>query len=321
MLRVPLSDPRLELRFWDSRAESWDGPLEPAPGCSVTVIERDDRPAAALIHDAQLNDDPELLHAAGAVAVVAAENAELDAGWHEALDELRRSRARITNAVDAERRRVALDLHDSVQQRLSVIHLRLASAAEHDTDPATSSSLQAIGDDVQGVIEEVRSVSQGLYPQLLADRGLVVALEHAIAPMPVRQDDVGRYAPKIEAAVYYSCLEAVQNAAKHAGAGASVSVTLHGETGTLVFEVADDGSGFDPSTASDGLGLQSMRDRVGAVGGGLSITSRPGRGTVVSGWVPIESRSGFQKRPQIGAGQEILDDETARPAGLREIDS
>jgi len=317
MLRRPLSDPRLQLRFWDSRAGAWDGPVQPEPGCALTVIERDGRPAAALVHDAQLSDDPELLQAAGAVALLAAENAELDADWHEALDDLRQSRARITTAVDAERRRVALDLHDSVQQRLSVIHLRLASTAEHRADPAVRGNLQAIGEDVEEVIEEVRSVSQGLYPHLLGERGLIAALEQAIKPVPVRHNAIDRHAADVESAVYYACLEAVQNATKHAGPGASINVSLHEHADMLSFLVADDGSGFDPSAASDGLGLQSLHDRVGAVGGRLSITSTPGRGTTVSGWVPIASR--LEEHPQIGAQQTVFEEEPTSSGGLDEV--
>jgi signal transduction histidine kinase len=317
MLRGPLGDPGLQLRFWDEQAGQWEGPLQPDPGCTLTLIERDTGPAVALIHDVHLNDDPELLQAAGAVALLAAENAELDAGWHNALDALRRSRARITQSIDAERRRVALDLHDGVQQRLSVIHLRLVSAAEQGPDQASRDRLQALSDDVRVVIDEVRAVSQGLYPRLLGERDLVTVLEQAIEPVPVRHNEIGRFAPEVEAAVYYACLEAVQNATKHAGAGASVTVTLQADAGSLSFEVTDDGSGFAPATASEGLGLQSLHDRIGAVGGRLSITSSPGGGTVVSGWVPMTS--GPEERPQIGTREQFLQDERARPTGLDEL--
>jgi signal transduction histidine kinase len=317
MLREPLGDPGLRLRFWDEQAGQWDDPLQPDPGCTVTLIGRDTGPAVALIHDAHLNDDPELLQAAGAVALLAAENAELDAGWHDALDALRQSRARITQSIDVERRRVARDLHDGVQQRLSVIHLRLVSAAEQGPDQAVRNRLQALAADVRVVIDEVRSVSQGLYPRLLGERDLVTALEQAIEPVPVRHNEIRRFPPEVEAAVYYACLEAVQNATKHAGADASVTVSLHADAGSLSFEVTDDGSGFDPAAASHGLGLQSLQDRIGAVGGRLSITSRPGGGTVVSGWVPVAS--GPEERAQIGAREQLLQDEPARSAGLDEL--
>lgn len=216
MLRIPLGDPGLRLALSDPRTGRWDSTLEPASGQRVTIVERDGQPGAALIHDAQLDDDPELLHAAGEVALLAAENAELDAAWNDALQELRLSRARIVRAGDRERRRVERNLHDGVQQRLVAVLIELGIIGE-SVAPAVREDLQRIGGSVSEALEELREVSHGLSPPVLANRGLVAALKRALAPLPVLAKDVGRHATEIESAVYYCCLEAVQNATKHGG--------------------------------------------------------------------------------------------------------
>jgi signal transduction histidine kinase len=291
MLRDPLGDPGFQLRFWNSKTADWDAAVEPGPRDTVTVVERDGRPAVALIHDAQLDDDPELLQAAGAVALLAAENAELDAAWHDALADVQRSRERIAQAVDDERRRVAENLHDGLQQRLAAIRLRLATTAAAATDVDARDRLDVIGERVDDAIQEVRDVSHGLYPHVLRERGLIAALEQAVSPVPVRHNGVGRHPPELESAVYYSCLEAFQNAIKHGGPGANIRVNLQEDSRVLSFEVADDGRGFDTSASHDGMGLHSLKDRLGAVGGALAVRSAPGSGTVVSGSVPLRERS------------------------------
>jgi len=143
---------------------------------------------------------------------------------------------------------------------------------------------------VDDAIEEVREVAHGLYPHLLIEQGLVPALEHAVLPIEIRHNEVSRHPAELELAVYYCCLEAVQNAMKHGGPEVGVSVSLQENEGSLSFEVADDGPGFDPSAANAGLGLQSLRDRLGGVGGQVTIASEPGRGTVVAGAVPLSGR-------------------------------
>jgi signal transduction histidine kinase len=287
LLREPLGDPGFELRFWDAKAGGWGDPVQPGPKRAVTVVERAGGPAVALIHDAQLEDDPELLQAAGAVALLAAENAELDAAWNDALDDLQRSRERVSHAVNDERRRVAVDLHDGVQQLLGAIRLRLALSAELVAEAAARSRLDVIGDQVEDAIDEVREVAQGLYPHLLLEQGLVGALEHAVSPLHVRHNEIGRHPAELELAVYYCCLEAVRNATKHGGPGVAVTVSVHEEADSLSFEVADDGPGFDPSAQHEGMGLQNLDDRLCGVGGRLAVTSAPGRGTVVSGSIPL----------------------------------
>src|SRR3954468_4744914 len=133
MLREPLGDPQLRLRFLPDRRMPTDAEhhvIDAEPGRDVTIVQRDGSPAVALVHDAQLNDDPELLNAAGSVAVLAAENAELEAGWREALEALDRPRPRLGQAADEERRKLERNLHDGVQQRLVAINIELGIAAD-----------------------------------------------------------------------------------------------------------------------------------------------------------------------------------------------
>lgn len=128
MLRGPLGDPQLRLQFLHRNTAPNGGPqdIEAGPGRDVTVVQRDGTPVVAIVHDAQLNDDPELLNAAGAVAVLAAKNAELETGWKDAMRDLERSRTRLVQAADEERRKFERDLHDGVQQQLIAIRIRLA---------------------------------------------------------------------------------------------------------------------------------------------------------------------------------------------------
>jgi signal transduction histidine kinase len=287
ILREPLGDPDLRLVFRD--AEHAAAP----PGRAVTVVERDGREAVAILHDAQLDDDPELLQAAGAVALLAAENAELDAATNRALDDLRGSRARVVTAADDERRKLERDLHDGVQQRLVAIRMQLALAGELSDVPATRDRLDRLGTSVQAAIDELRGVAHGLYPPLLREQGLVAALErvahHTQAPIAFSGTDVGRFAAETESAIYYCCLEAIQNATKHGGRAVRVAVTFRRDADAVGFAVADDGLGFDPSEARGGTGIQNMRDRLGALDGQLSIETGPARGTVVSGSVPLRT--------------------------------
>jgi signal transduction histidine kinase len=125
------------------------------------------------------------------------------------------------------------------------------------------------------------------------DKGLPEALastaRRSILPAEVIRTDVGRYSPEIEAAVYFCCLEALQNAAKHAGSSARVAIRLWEEQGGLLFEVTDDGAGFDARRKGAGVGFTNMNDRLGAIGGSLRVESAPGRGTKIQGAVPLAS--------------------------------
>jgi signal transduction histidine kinase len=209
-------------------------------------------------------------------------------------DELRASRARVVAAADAERRRIERDLHDGAQQHLVALAVNLRLARElAESDPVGARAvLEQLGGDVHEALEEIRDLAHGIYPQLLVDRGLSEGLRSAVPRAPVRArletGAIGRYRPEVEATVYFCCLEALQNVGKHAGADAQATVRVWEEQGGLRFEVADDGTGFDPRIEPRGSGLTNMSDRLGALGGRLSVFSASGDGTRVAGAVPLD---------------------------------
>jgi signal transduction histidine kinase len=208
-------------------------------------------------------------------------------------EELRASRARVVAAADAERRRIERDLHDGAQQHLTAlaINVRLARELAETSPDATRELLDQLGDDVQDALDELRDLAHGIFPPLLADRGLAEALSAATRRAPGRArleiGTLGRYAPDVEATVYFCTLEALQNAWKHAGSGATATVRVDERAGGLLFDVEDDGDGFDLSGSGRGAGLTSMADRLGALGGSLQIDSAPGRGTRIIGAIPL----------------------------------
>jgi signal transduction histidine kinase len=204
---------------------------------------------------------------------------------------LRQSRARIVSRVNAERRRLERDLHDGAQQSLVALAARLRLAQDLVThDPAAAAALLGqLADEVQQIIGGLRDLAHGIYPQLLADYGLASALR-AVAcrselEVMVTAQGVGRYAEPVESAVYFCCLEALQNAGKHA-AGARVQLALCGTPDGLTFSIIDDGPGHDLSRASSGDGYLNMADRLAVVGGTVRWHSLPGHGMQVLGMVP-----------------------------------
>jgi signal transduction histidine kinase len=199
---------------------------------------------------------------------------------------------RVLVAGDTDRQRIERDLHDGVQQRLTGLRLRLAVAAEDfqargDTDASTA--LDGFGEEVDQAIDEVRAFAHGLYPAVLVSQGLAAALVSAsrLAPGPVAVStgELGRYRPEVENAVYFTCLAAMDNAAKHAGPG-RVSVRVWSTTQALHFSVCDTGCGFDLNRTPAGAGLTNMRDRITALGGTLTLDSSVSHGTRVGGSVP-----------------------------------
>lgn len=240
---------------------------------------------------------------------LALHNVRLDSALQESLEELQRSnrelqasRARIVAAADESRRRIERDLHDGAQQHLVAVAVKLGlarrsiargaagdGAGTDGVDPEHVQLLDELRDDVQESLEVLRELAHGIYPPLLRERGLGEALRAAAAratrPTTVDVDLVDRAGTEAEAAIYFCCLEAMQNAQKHAGPDASVAVRVAERDGELRFQVADDGAGFDPEQARSGQGFLNMTDRLGAIGGELSIASEPGAGTTVSGSV------------------------------------
>jgi signal transduction histidine kinase len=206
--------------------------------------------------------------------------------------EIRASRGRIVATQDAERRRVERDIHDGAQQYLVALMVQLRVA--RTLVPRDAERARVVAGDVRRILAEalgtLNDLAQGIHPPMLTREGLAAALRRQEANPSVRvtveDDGLGRYAAEVEAAVYFACLEALNNAAKHA-AGASVTVRLTEEGDHLVFSVRDDGSGFDPAQQRPGSGLGNMTDRVVALGGSLEVHSAPSRGTDVTGRVPI----------------------------------
>jgi signal transduction histidine kinase len=207
------------------------------------------------------------------------------------LEELRASRQRLVTAQDAERRRLERNIHDGAQQQLVALAIKLRLARQlNERDPARANELleQSVGE-VTEALEDLRDLARGIYPPLLAEQGLVTALEaqarRSAVPVDIRADGVGRYPQETEAAVYFCCLEALQNVAKYAQAS-SASIRLAARDEELTFKVSDDGIGFETGAGGYGTGLQGMADRLAALGGNMHIDSKPGEGTTVTGRLP-----------------------------------
>jgi signal transduction histidine kinase len=299
-LAEALGDPSLRLGYWQHEgAGAWmDAAGEPldldaiGPRSCVAEVYDGEEPVAAIIHDEALRDQPELIAAVATFATLALDNQRLVDEVATSLGEVRESRARIQASADEERRRIERDLHDGAQQRLVGLRIKLELAEEMmPQDPERGRELlHEVGDDTIEALEDVRSLAHGVYPALLTQRGLVEALHEVTLRSPIPTSllltgDIGRYPPDVESTVYFCCLEAMQNAAKHA-AGASLITIALSDDGALRFEVGDDGAGFDRRTTSPGAGLANMRDRLAAVGGELEVISDAGKGTRVVGLVP-----------------------------------
>jgi signal transduction histidine kinase len=223
-------------------------------------------------------------------AALVMRNARLTAELRATIDELRASRRRLVEAQDAERRKIERNLHDGAQQQLIALAIQLNLLAESAGDPDLVR--QAIPDlkaQLSAALDDLRALARGIYPPLLAESGLVVALRSQVSrsPVPVvlEADEVGRYSPDAESTVYFCALEALQNVAKHARATQAV-IRLAGNGDGLKFSVSDDGAGLPAAGVRAGSGLQGMADRLAAHGGTLDVSSRPGQGTTISGRLP-----------------------------------
>jgi signal transduction histidine kinase len=208
------------------------------------------------------------------------------------LEELRASRQRLVAAQDAERRRLERNIHDGAQQQLVALAVKIRLARQLGAkDPGKANDLlEQTEGEVSQALEDLRDLARGIYPPLLADQGLVAALSGQVrrspVPVEIHADGIGRYPQDAEAAVYFCCLEALQNVAKYAGAS-KATIRLLGDDKHLTFEVRDDGRGFDPEARGYGTGLQGMADRLAALGGELEVRSSPGKGTTILGQLPV----------------------------------
>jgi signal transduction histidine kinase len=196
------------------------------------------------------------------------------------------------SAQDERARRLERDIHDGAQQQLVALGVKirlLEMLVERDPDRARE-LVEQLQSDATGALENLRDLARGIYPPLLADKGLAAALEaqsrKVTFPVLIEPDGVGRYPQEVESTVYFCVLEALQNVGKYANANA-VTVRLREVDGQLAFEITDDGVGFDPASVGRGTGLRGMADRVEAVGGSFELRSAPGEGTTIRGRVPV----------------------------------
>jgi signal transduction histidine kinase len=295
LLAHALRDPTLSLIYWLPQYGSWadqDGNSTnlPAPdsGRRVTVVRQSGEPVAALVYDATLGDEPELVEAVSAAAGIALENGRLEAELRARLQELHGSRTRVVEAQQNERRRLERNLHDGAQQRLVALALELGVLVEQaNSDPATQTRLKRARSEVAQSLNELRDIARGLHPAVVSGHGLAVALESLVASTPLdvqlKTDGLPRLPEPLEVAAYYVVSESLTNAAKYAQAG-QVSVELGVTDDTLIVEIVDNGIGGADSER--GTGLRGLADRVEALNGRLRIWSAAGDGTRVRAEIP-----------------------------------
>jgi signal transduction histidine kinase len=293
-----LRDPSLEIAYWlPARERFVDSSGKPAAmphvGASqmVTMVERQGRRIAALVHDPAVTDDESLVRAVAAAAGLQLENERLQAELRSQLEEVRASRARIVEATQDERRRIERDLHDGTQQRLVSIAMTLGLADARvatDAEAARRLIAEARGD-ISTALEELRELSQGIHPGILTERGLGKAVDelalrmHLPVEVDVRLSE--RLPTPVETAAYYVISEALTNIAKHAGASRA-QVMVGREDGRAVIAISDDGRGG--ADAGHGSGLRGLRDRVEALGGRFGLDSPLGMGTAIRAEIPCE---------------------------------
>jgi signal transduction histidine kinase len=290
-----LRDPSLTLAYWLPEFASWadvDGHAVELPaagnGTTTTFVQRAGEPVAALVHDASLDDEPELLDAVSAAAGIALGTARLHAELAARLEELRGSRVRVIEAGQKERQRLERNLHDGAQQRLVALSLELTMLKKRfDADPETSTRIDHARSEIALSLEELRDIARGLHPAVVSGHGLAVALESlaARAPVPVRLtvDLEDRLPEPLEVAAYYLVSESLANIGKHAHAS-SATVEVARANGHVVVEIVDDGIGG--ADTERGSGLRGLADRVEALEGRLRVWTPPGHGTRVRAEIP-----------------------------------
>jgi len=301
LVRSVLDDPQARLVFWLPRSEQFVDrhgtpvALDPAyERLRWRAFGHGDVRVLAVVHDVVLGEDPELVTAVGAASLLALDNRRLEHDLLDSVDALRASQRRLVGAASAERRKIERDLHDGVQQKLVALRIRLELARDVAGESnGLADRLAELAADFDDALDELRAAAHGIYPPLLADEGLEAALREVVrrwhAPLDAELEDVGRLPEDRETAIYYCCLEALQNVAKHAGDDAVASLRLWRDPKAVRFSVVDNGVGFLPHPDGKGAGLTNMADRIGAVGGTLAVRSKPGEGTKILGRVTIEA--------------------------------
>ncbi|HJS96774.1 MAG TPA: ATP-binding protein [Solirubrobacteraceae bacterium] len=290
MIGDAVGDSTLTLALWDPELADYidvEGARVNLPreteARGVTSITRSGQPVAVLIHDPTVDTDSGVVEGLAATSLLLLENSRL-------VGELRASRARLVDTAEGERRRLEHDLHDGAQQRLVEIQIRLSIARELADRDDLIKQIDATQKQADAAVHELRALAKGIYPAALNEFGPAVALralaQSSSLPVQVRDEGLGRSSDAIEAAVYFCAREAIQNAAKHAGPDARVTVTLARRDHGIEITVSDDGVGIPAGGSDNGMGITSMRDRIEAVGGQLEIVSSPATGTTVHGTIP-----------------------------------
>jgi signal transduction histidine kinase len=287
-----LGDSSLALAYWIPQAQTYvdatGRPIEPpGPGRIATPIDRGGEPLALVIHDAALEEERELVTAAGGAAALTLENERLSAELRARIEELHASRARIVRAADEERRRLERDLHDGAQQRLVALALDLKRARDSD-DPDTMRALtESALRELTEATAELRELARGIHPAVLTDRGLPAAVDalasRAQVPVEVCAVPEERLVPAVESTVYFVVAEALTNITRYAHAS-HAEVEIARANGSLIVEVRDDGVGG--ANPAHGSGLRGLADRVAAVDGRLVVRDGPEAGTVVHVEIP-----------------------------------
>ncbi|MET0800149.1 MAG: histidine kinase [Actinomycetota bacterium] len=261
--------------------------------------------AVAMPANDPLNPSKEsLVHDLAGQAGLIMRNVRLTADLQARLDDLRAAQKRLVAAQDDERRRLERNIHDGAQQQLVALQVRQRLAEQLvDRDPAKAKAmLGGLQTDTGKALDDLRDLARGIYPPLLADKGLVAALgaqsRRSVVPVTIRSDGVGRYPQEVEAAVYFSVLEALQNVAKYADV-ATAEVSLAQQAGEVRFTVRDEGRGFDPRATGYGTGLQGIADRLGALDGRLEVQSSPGSGATVTGTIPVRTEEASHEAPEM----------------------
>jgi signal transduction histidine kinase len=289
-----LGDPSLEIGYWlpdravfiDAESRTLALPT-PGSGRSVTVVERQGQPVAALVHDPAVLEDPGLLEAVASAAQLAASNARLQAEVQARVVELAASRRRILAARDEERRRLEHRLRERAERRLGELADMLDRSRRSGSGERARGQIARAEEQLARTLEELRRLAHGLHPRVLSEHGLAGALE-AVArdlSLPVHIKVTGHQVPeRVAVAAYFVCAEALANVAKHAAA-AHVAVAVTASEDRVKVEIADDGvGGADPARGS---GLRGLADRVETLGGTLLVESTPGHGTRLAAEIPL----------------------------------